>query len=373
MSPKNHQRQSSIGARGRMPIEPDHTSYKVIDFLKWQRDGTLILRPPFQRKAVWRPALKSSLIDSLLRGYPIPALFLQDRSDAASFDRRLIVIDGQQRLRTVLAYVDLTCLDDADARDEFTLLPTHDDTRPYATFDALSEDDRSQILEARLTVYLVDSSVTEAELLEIFRRMNTYGAKLNAQELRNAQFSGAFKQLTYRLATDFFDYWLGWGTLNKQQIAEMRDAEFTSDLMLLALAGTTATTRKSLDDAYEGYDLDFPMADNCAQRVKTVMSTLDKLFRGTEGLRRLTTRMWVYSLFDGIQQLQFGGSLESSTSNKERIGVEALRRGAAAINRAIESDRLPEAVSRATRGAANDRQSRQARARFVVRQLRKAA
>lgn len=356
-----------------MPIEPDHTSYKVIDFLKWQRDGTLILRPPFQRKAVWRPALKSSLIDSLLRGYPIPALFLQDRSDAASFDRRLIVIDGQQRLRTVLSYVDLACLEDVDARDEFTLLPIHDESRPYASFEDLSETDRSQILEARLTVYLVDSSVTEAELLEIFRRMNTYGAKLNAQELRNAQFSGAFKQLAYALATDFFDHWLSWGTLNKQQIAEMRDAEFTSDLMLLALAGTGATTRKRLDDAYEQHDEDFPMADTCAHRVKTVMSILDKLFRGPETLRRLTTRMWVYSLFDGIQRIQFGGPIEEAGKGKKRIGAEALRQGATAINRAIETDQLPEAVNRATRGAANDRQSRQARARFVVDRLRRAA
>lgn len=270
-----------------MPIEPEHTSYKVLDFLKWQRDGTLVLRPPFQRKAVWRPALKSSLIDSLLRGYPIPALFLQDRSDATSFERRLVVIDGQQRLRTVLSYVDISCLPDADDRDNFSLLRMHDASRPNARFVDLPEEDRAQIVDARLTVYLVDSGVTEAELLEIFRRMNTYGAKLNAQELRNAQFSGLFKELAYGLASDFYDYWLGWGTLNKQQIAEMRDAEFTGDLMLLSIDGASATTRKRLDDAYERFDETFEQADDCAERVRELMSTLDSIFRGENPVARL--------------------------------------------------------------------------------------
>jgi len=352
-----------------MPIEPDHTSYKVLDFLKWQRDGTLILRPPFQRKAVWRPALKSSLIDSLLRGYPVPALFLQDRSDAASFERRLIVVDGQQRLRTALSYVDASCLPDADEKDNFVLLSMHDESRPNATFDDLSEEDRRQILDSRFTVYLVDSSVTESELLEIFRRMNTYGAKLNAQELRNAQYSGLFKELSYGLASEFFDLWISWGTLNKQQIAEMRDAEFTSDLMLLAMHGVSASTQRRLDEAYEDLDENFPDADACAKRVRAMMAALDKIYRGPYPVKRLTTRMWLYSLFDAIQEIRFGGPLESATRAKRRISTETLRQGARRINDAIEKDRLPEAVGRATRGAANDRQSREARAKFVIDQL----
>jgi hypothetical protein len=352
-----------------MPIEPDHTSYKVLDFLKWQRDGTLILRPPFQRKAVWRPALKSSLIDSLLRGYPVPALFLQDRSDAASFERRLIVIDGQQRLRTALSYVDVSCLPDADEKDDFVLLPMHDESRSNATFDDLPEEDRHQILNSRFTVYLVDSSVTESELLEIFRRMNTYGAKLNAQELRNAQYSGLFKELSYGLASEFFDLWISWGTLNKQQIAEMRDAEFTSDLMLLAMRGVSASTKSSLDEAYEDLDEIFPDADACAKRVREMMSALDRIYRGPHPVKRLTTRMWLYSLFDAIQEVRFGGPLERSTRAKQRISTETLRQVARRINDAIEEDRLPDAVGRATRGAANDRQSREARAKFVIDQL----
>ena len=112
-----------------MAIESTQTTYTVLDFLKWQRDGTLELRPPFQRYAVWRAVARSGLIDSLLRGYPVPALFLQDRSDPKTFTRRLVVVDGQQRLRTLLGYVDINCLPDADERDVFTIMRIHDPDR----------------------------------------------------------------------------------------------------------------------------------------------------------------------------------------------------------------------------------------------------
>jgi hypothetical protein len=353
-----------------MPIRPEHTTYTVLDFLKWQRDGTLDLRPPFQRNAVWRPALKSSFIDSLLRGYPVPALFIQDRSDASTFERRLIVVDGQQRLRTALSYVDIDCLSDADERDEFSLLAIHDPERAGAIYQELSPEDQAVILEARLTAYLVDSSVSEAELLEIFRRMNTYSAKLNAQELRNANYSGEFKQLAYRLASELYDQWTEWGTLNKQQIAEMRDVEFTSILMLLALNGVGTTSAADLNRAYDEYEEVFPLATRCSERVLEVMHTIDEIFWDQEdSVRRLTTRMWIYSLFDAVQHVRFGGPLLGRTKNSRRVSLARLRRAAVAVNSSIENDELPDKVARATRGAANDRQSREARAAFFLKAI----
>jgi Uncharacterized conserved protein len=353
-----------------MPIKPEHNNSPVLEFLKWQKDGILDLRPPFQRNAVWRPLLKSSLIDSLLRGYPIPALFVQDRTDPKTFARRIVVIDGQQRLRTILSYIDVDCLTDVDERDRFTLSSIPDPTRADATFDDLSADDRSQILETRLTYYTVDATVSDAELLEIFRRMNTYGAKLNAQELRNAKFDGPFKEIAYKLAGDFFEYWSDWKTLNSQDIAEMRDAEFTSDLMLLALEGGKATSAKRLDDAYDMYEEDFALADACTERVTSIMDLLNKVFRDRTPVRRLTRRMWVYSFFDAIQQVKFGGPLQGRTGPKQKLTLSTLTRVAHTLNGKIEADRLSEALSKATRGAANDRESRHVRAHYLVERLR---
>jgi len=87
------------------------TLYNVSDFLEWQRGGGLNLRPYFQRGNVWTTKSKSYLIDTLLRGYPIPIIYLQIKTDSVSLRNVRQVVDGQQRLRTILAYVDINCLD----------------------------------------------------------------------------------------------------------------------------------------------------------------------------------------------------------------------------------------------------------------------
>ena len=161
-----------------------------------------------------------------MRGYPLPALFLQDRTNPRSFHRTLVVVDGQQRLRTILAFVDLASLRDADDRDRFTIMKIHDEGLAGKGFQDLDDSEPRQILSTRLNVNIVGSSVAESELLEIFRRMNTYGARLNYQELRNANFSGLFKEVAYRASAETLDSWLVWGLFNRQQIAEMKDVEF---------------------------------------------------------------------------------------------------------------------------------------------------
>ena len=55
------------------------TTYKVSDFLSWQRSKTLELRPSFQRRPVWQPGAKSYLLDTIIRGLPIPIIFLREQ------------------------------------------------------------------------------------------------------------------------------------------------------------------------------------------------------------------------------------------------------------------------------------------------------
>src|SRR5436190_24358266 len=81
---------------------PQH--YTIADFLKWYDDKELMLNPKFQRGPVWSPSARTYLIDSLIRGYPIPKLLLRTTVDRDS--RRTIrdVVDGQQRLRTIIDF-----------------------------------------------------------------------------------------------------------------------------------------------------------------------------------------------------------------------------------------------------------------------------
>ena len=70
-------------------------------------DG-LIIKPTFQRNPVWTITQKSYLIDSILRSYPIPEIYLQERVNDKG-ESQFIVVDGQQRLRTVLDFIYNEC------------------------------------------------------------------------------------------------------------------------------------------------------------------------------------------------------------------------------------------------------------------------
>ena len=83
-------------------IKPDRSNYTPLDFLEWDDTKPLVPTPKFQRRGVWTDAARSSLIDTLLRGMPVPPIYLRVRQ---SDDKKRIVrevIDGQQRVASVL-------------------------------------------------------------------------------------------------------------------------------------------------------------------------------------------------------------------------------------------------------------------------------
>src|SRR6185503_2856940 len=101
----------------------------------------LKLAPEFQRRAVWRPGAKSFLIDTIVRDLPIPIIFLRDRrSDTRTLEPQREVVDGQQRLRTVVAYIAPTLLEDFDAdRDPFKVKEVHNAELAGKTFAELDD------------------------------------------------------------------------------------------------------------------------------------------------------------------------------------------------------------------------------------------
>src|SRR3990167_11509119 len=94
----------------------EEASYSVSDFIAWQKDGILVLNPDFQRRAVWSSGAKSYLIDTVIRGFPMPIIFLREqKTDLKALKTTKEVVDGQQRIRTLLSYIDPALLPDYDA------------------------------------------------------------------------------------------------------------------------------------------------------------------------------------------------------------------------------------------------------------------
>ena len=95
--------------------------------------------------------------------------------------------------------------------------------------------------------------ISDAEVLDIFAKMNTYAVQLNRQEFRNGKYFGHFKQSCYTLAHEYLGCWRHHGVFTERGIARMIDVEFTSELLVQGLAGLQ-DKKSSLDGFYADYD-----------------------------------------------------------------------------------------------------------------------
>ena len=83
-----------------------NTTLKNVLWFKQAHDRReLDMKPPFQRNPVWVTRQKSFLVDSILNGYPIPEIYMQETVTAEGKSKH-IVVDGQQRLRAVLEFIE---------------------------------------------------------------------------------------------------------------------------------------------------------------------------------------------------------------------------------------------------------------------------
>ncbi|HEY6299592.1 MAG TPA: DUF262 domain-containing protein, partial [Candidatus Binatus sp.] len=83
----------------------DSRTYNVNDFLEWDRTKRLVLNAFFQRRNVWNPKAKMFLMDTIFRGKPIPKIFLRQQIDVKTKQSTREIVDGQQRVRTILSFV----------------------------------------------------------------------------------------------------------------------------------------------------------------------------------------------------------------------------------------------------------------------------
>jgi hypothetical protein len=287
--------------------------------VSWYKNGTLVLNPEFQRRSVWKLGTKSFFIDSVVKGLPIPIVFLRDKGvDLKTYEPTREVIDGQQRLRTVFAYIDPTLLADFDpGRDDFTVRKTHNADLAGRRFKDLDPDLQRRILEYQFNVHVLPSDVDDRDVIQIFRRMNSTNYALNAQELRNAEFFGELKSSVYQLAAEQLHRWRKWKTFTPDAIARMLEVELTSELLLLMLKGEiTGRNQKVITHAYEERDGDdkFPERVEVENRFSSVMDSIDDKLGEEMSESPFGQRSLFYGFFAHFYDLSYG--LDSSLKKK---------------------------------------------------------
>lgn len=242
--------------------KPNRAAYTAAELLDWTSTKSLVLTPKFQRRGVWQPAARSFFIDTLLRGMPVPPVYFR-MAQSAKKDRVVReVIDGQQRIAAVTAFM----------RGEFALSGGLIAQWKGKRFSQLSEEEQDRIRDYAFSAETF-SGITDAEVLEVFSRLNTYAIRLNAQELRNGKYFGLFKQAVYLLAYEHLEFWRTQGIFGERSIARMEEAELVSELLIAQLAGLQ-DKKKSIDTFYAEFDEVFAERDKALERFRSVMAEI---------------------------------------------------------------------------------------------------
>jgi hypothetical protein len=291
-----------------------NASEETIDWFRDRyRAGTLAIRPPFQRKPVWTAKQKCSLIESILLKLPVPEIFVQ-RTVSNDGSTGYAVVDGQQRIRTILQFIGAETDPDEEEHNRFPLdkLPA---TSPWSnlTFDELDEDVRQGLYSYRFAVRYLNIS-DDAAIRDVFRRLNQFLTPLTAQELRHAMYSGPFVKMVERLADD--DYWVENRFFSPAIIRRMADIEFVSELVIGVLHGPQGGSSRIVDEyygEYEEYDTEFPEQRTATHLFSKTLEALTGLFPSIKD-SRWSNRTDFYSLFIAVAWL-----LRSRTLQRRQV------------------------------------------------------
>lgn len=282
----------------------------------------------FQRGFVWRKYQMDRFIESLLLGYPVPGIFLVQQSD-----RKLLVLDGQQRLRTLQTFYAGKLPSGAAFRLENVSAP----------FRGLTYDDLNDDYRRALDNYFIHATVVKFDperrgdeaIYQMFERLNTGGTSLYPHEIRVALYPGKLVEFVRELNDD-----PNWRLLYGNRSDRLKDQELI--LRYLALYTSSTRYRRPLkgflnEFLHEHRDLQGLQAEPLRQRFSETCAILARsagpsAFR----LRRQVNAALVDSVMVGVAR-----RLESGPIDKmEQIPVQ--------LGKLLDDERFQTSIARAT-------------------------
>lgn len=218
---------------GRHEISADTISMSISELTSLFREGTLIIRPEFQRLFRWNPDQKSRLVESLLLGIPLPSLFVSQDEDG-----RWELVDGLQRVSTLLELQGLLLAGDGTKRPELILRETRYlpnlDGKSWSGRDALSEAQKRDLRLSRLDIRVIKRSSDSSAKFDLFQRLNSFGSTLTPQEIRTALIAGVSSNaLQWLHGLTRHPSFIEGLALSERQIEEQYDIELLLRFLML--------------------------------------------------------------------------------------------------------------------------------------------
>lgn len=191
----------------RLPLEIVPKSFSVFELHRRWTLGELRLQPEFQRELVWAEEKQVKLVESVLARIPLPVIYLAEGGD------KLDVVDGQQRLTTLFAFMEgrfaekhathairRRGADPGQGRPfelrKLALMTEHEGQR----FETLDPKARRRFEDTQLLCFVLSGETSPQAKFQIFGRLNEGTTPLNPQEIRNAIYRGPGLELVRSLA-----------------------------------------------------------------------------------------------------------------------------------------------------------------------------
>ena len=239
----------------------DYESLIIQDLLNFYDDRSLDIEPWYQRRSVWSDPQKAYLINTIFERKPVPSVYIRHQIDLEQERSKKEVVDGQQRIRSIISY----------RNGEFAAgHPAHNGKVRYS--ELTNPQKRSFLLTALSVGYLIGAE--DADVIEIFGRINSISKTLNPQEKRNAQYSGDFKQFSLSQAAMRLPFWRSTGIFSAPQISRMQEVQFISDLAINLVEGLVDFSASKINQYYKNHDVEFPQANELSERFEDLFRKL---------------------------------------------------------------------------------------------------
>lgn len=306
----------------------DSRTYSINDFLEWNDKKQLQLSPKFQRKSVWTDDAKSYLMDTIIRGKPIPKVFIRQTINVETRQSIREVVDGQQRLRTILSFIN----------DGFVISKKHNEKFGGYYFSQLNnvdQDIQAQILNYELAVDLL-VNLPDKEILDIFSRLNSYSVVLNEQEKIHANHFSEFKIVVDRIAHKLNDFWTENKLLTNQKILRMEDTTLVADIVISMIEGIQS--KKQIKSFYTKYEKSFDFDINEIEyEFDTTIVLIREVFNESLKNTEFKRIHLFYTLFTTFFHTQYGlKNIQLPKKNIEQNKFERIKLSLTELNRIFE-------------------------------------
>ncbi len=301
----------------------------------------------FQRRLVWIERQKVRLIETILMGYPMPEIYLWEQpADPETGQQRQSIVDGQQRITTVVQFVSNEWplkqgyLDDQNRNTDFA----------DKLWNDLAVEQKQALWNYVVSARIIPSAVQDDSIRTIFRRLNETDKSLNPQEFRRADFQGQFIKAAEALADD--PRWREWGVFKESQIRRMADMELASSLLIARRVGVVGETTKSVNEIYDLYNDTYEQKEEDLTAIRDFMTKADQVYLTEAQTRDFFTKpIHIYTLFcvDMIMRgdvpkeqldrfvVAYQGQMDDADLEKYRAGASSRTRSGEQRNRRVDA------------------------------------